>query len=73
MRIKVDIAVYQSKALFKGFYRPFSNFIFIKGTLHSLHKMILHMYGSAIPDCLDDSTVDVEVLCVCVLPFYAKI
>ena len=55
MRIKVCIAIYQSKALFKGYCRPSSNFNFIKGTLHNQIKKIQRMNGPTILDCLHNS------------------
>jgi len=50
MRIKLSIAVYQSKALFTGFYCPLSNCNFIKGS-----QFIKEDLAAAIPDSLDDS------------------
>ena len=41
--IKVGIAIYQSKALFKGYCWPSFNFNFIKGILHNQQKKIQHM------------------------------
>ena len=55
MRIKVGSAIYQSKALFKGYCRPSYNFNFIKGTLHNQQKKIQLMYGPTILDGLHNS------------------
>ena len=58
MRIKVGIAMYQSKALFKGFCHPSSNLNFIKGKLHNQKKKIQRMNSPAISNCLGDSRCD---------------
>jgi len=55
MKIRVGIAIYQSKALFKGFCHPSYNFNFIKGILRNLKKKIHQIKGSTIPDHLDNS------------------
>jgi len=52
VRIKAGrIAIYQSKALFKGFYSPLQFF----HALHNQQKKIQHMNSSTFPSCLDDS------------------
>ena len=58
MRIKVGIAIYKSKALFKGYCHPSYNFNFIEGTLHSEQKRIQHMNGPTILDGLHNSRCD---------------
>ena len=40
MRIKVGIAVYQLKALFKAYHRLAQNFNLIKGTLHNQQNQL---------------------------------
>ena len=54
MRIKVGIAVYQSKALFQYCGCPSQKFNFMKGVLCNLQKTVQHIYSRAMADCLDD-------------------
>ena len=55
MRFKVGIAIHQSIALFKGYFRPPYNFNFIKGTLYNLQKKIQRQNGTAILEGLHNS------------------
>ena len=65
----MGIAIYQSKALFKGFYRPLSNFSLIEETLLIQQKKIVWMILDAadfffflvIPGCRNS-----------VIPYYIK-
>ena len=56
--IKVSIAIYKSKALFKGYCHPSWNYNFMKGTLHNQQKKIQHMNGFTILDGLYNSRCD---------------
>jgi len=66
MRIKVNIAIYQSKAIFNGYCCPSWNFNFIKGTLHNLKNKIQRMNGPTILDCLNNSRCG-SFHCVCMM------
>ena len=48
MRIKVGIALYQLKALFKGYCPPSYNLNFIKETLHNQLKKFQRMNSPTI-------------------------
>ena len=65
-RFKVGIAIHQSKALFKGYCRPSSNFNFTKGTFYNLKKKIQRQNGSAILDGLHNSRCG-SFHCVCII------
>ena len=73
MKTEVGIALYQLNALFKGFYRPFQNFNFIKGTLHNKQKKVQHMNRPTVPDCLDNSRCGSFFWCLCNSRFHQNI
>jgi len=65
MRIKVGIAICQSKALFKSYCHPPYNFNFIlRDTLKFTLKKFQLINGSTIQDRLDDSRCG-SFLCLC--------
>ena len=68
----MGIAIYQSKALFKGFCRLSLNFNFIKRTLHNQQQKFQRMNSPIVLDGLHNSRCD-SFCCVHVILDGAKI